>query len=206
MARLRTPTVCPGCGAALPESLSKREQIIDTLRTRPDLRIKQIAWMFEVSTKTVGLYIKEAGVKRRRVSTHVPITPAPLVILRCPACRHAIPETKMNMSGDVIKFIKHHPELMYKEIALRFGLDLRTLKRYAKRGGVKRRCRAEQPGMMTTGEVMAAIGVTRKTLFMWRRRGIITATKQHDRTLVYDRLAVEALISAPRRRSPSSQG
>ncbi len=112
MPTLFSPTRCPKCGHDLPDSLSKRARIIDTIKAHPDLALKRIAWMYEVSTRLITQCAKEAGVQRKRggsgrhnsVLLDPPPTPA------CPRCSAPIPDAKRNMSGDVVRFIRTHPD------------------------------------------------------------------------------------------------
>jgi len=62
----------------------------------------------------------------------------------CSICaKNRLPDGKINQCADVVDVIKKRPDLTYAQIAEAFGLHLRTVKKYAKRAGIKRHRKKE---------------------------------------------------------------
>jgi DNA-binding CsgD family transcriptional regulator len=57
----------------------------------------------------------------------------------CPRCGLDLPRQKINMCAEVARTIRSRADLTYRQIAESFGLSARTVKRYARRAGLKRR-------------------------------------------------------------------
>jgi DNA invertase Pin-like site-specific DNA recombinase len=57
----------------------------------------------------------------------------------CPKCGQELAPQKINLVAEIAAVISQRPELTYKAIAEQFGISSRTVKRYARRAGIKRR-------------------------------------------------------------------
>ena len=57
----------------------------------------------------------------------------------CPKCGVALPAKKINLCAAIADVVRTRPDLSYGEIAASFGICSRTVKRYAKRAGIKRK-------------------------------------------------------------------
>lgn len=58
----------------------------------------------------------------------------------CPCCGRAnLPPAKINLCGDIVDVVRHRTDLTYAQIAEAFHVSEKTVKRYARRAGIKRK-------------------------------------------------------------------
>ena len=66
----------------------------------------------------------------------------------CPNCGVVLPAQKINMCATIAETVRKRPDLTYREIGAVYGLNERTVKRYSRRAGIRRK-RGVKPGLIT---------------------------------------------------------
>jgi hypothetical protein len=61
----------------------------------------------------------------------------------CPRCGVELPTRKINLCAVIADVVRQRPDLTYAKIGELYGVSMRTVKRYARRAGLKRKRAAE---------------------------------------------------------------